>query len=77
MIELLIIKGNEKGGKVAEYKEYVLSNDRNSWVFIREMNNKNNQVTDFIEWHTKTLYPYSLNLKDFTTLNTTNIKISS
>ena len=48
MIELLIIKGNEKGGKVAEYKEYVLSTERNSWVFIREMNNKNNQVTDFI-----------------------------
>ena len=30
MIELLIIKGNEKGGKVAEYKEYVLSTERNS-----------------------------------------------
>lgn len=59
MIELIITKGNEKGGKVAEYKDYAFKNS--SWGFIRELNNKNNQVTDFIEWHTKTLYPYSLN----------------
>jgi hypothetical protein len=63
MIELNISKQDSKS---ATYNEYKYENG--TWAFVRTLNQSQNEVASFVEWHTKSLYPFSINLKDFTSL---------
>lgn len=76
MIELTITKGSSvTEGSKAVYNEYMLDPSGKQWAFVRTLNQSDNSVNSFIEWHTKSLYPFSLNLNDFKVLPHKELKL--
>jgi len=62
MIELLLTKNGST--QSATYNLYAYENK--TWKFESTLNQKEGQLVPFVEWHKKSLYPYSINLHDFT-----------
>ena len=68
MIELLLSKGE------AIYNEYSLDASK-KWKHEKVLNQKENQLEQFIEWHLRSLYPFSINLHDFSQVNTERLRL--
>lgn len=76
MIELLLSKSGST--VTATYNEYALDQLTKQWQFVGTLNNQPNLGGDqqFIEWHLRSLYPYSLNIHDFTQVNTARLRLN-
>jgi hypothetical protein len=77
MVELLLTKGaGSQQPQAATYNQYTLDAATKQWTFARTLNVKEGNLRPFIEFHQRSLYPYSLNLHDFEQLNTDALSLS-